>query len=140
MSHERTILIVDDNVNLVLGFAKLLRNAGYGVYTAYAAADGLRLALLHRPDAIILDFRMPLINGVGFLYRLRELTDHRHTPVMVVTGVTISDDQRAEFSDLHAIVQFKPISVKDFLIETARMVSGPHSKAVAEPGVESFVR
>ncbi|HVH28884.1 MAG TPA: response regulator [Vicinamibacterales bacterium] len=140
MSHERTILIVDDNVNLVLGFAKLLRNAGYGVYTAYAAADGLRLALLHRPDAIILDFRMPLINGVGFLYRLRELTDHRHTPVMVVTGVTISDEQRAEFSDLHAIVQFKPISVKDFLIETARMVSGPHSKAVAEPGVESFVR
>jgi DNA-binding response OmpR family regulator len=59
MSQERTILIVDDNINLALGLAKLLRNAGYGVHTAHTAADRLKLALLHCPDAIILDFRMP---------------------------------------------------------------------------------
>ena len=102
---------------------------------AYTAADGLELALSHGPDAIILDFRMPLINGAGFLYRLRELAEHRHTPVMIVTGATISDEQRAEFSDLHAIVQFKPISVKDFLIETARMVSDSDWTPAVEPVV-----
>jgi CheY-like chemotaxis protein len=136
MSHERTILIVDDNVNLVLGLAKLLRNADYDVHTAYTAAEGLQLALLHRPDAIILDFRMPLINGLGFLYRLRELADHRHTPVLIVTGATISDEQRSEFADLQASVQFKPISVKDFLIEIARMVARPARNIVWKEGVE----
>lgn len=136
MSHERTILIVDDNVNLVLGLAKLLRNADYDVHTAYTAAEGLQLALLHRPDAIILDFRMPLVNGVGFLYRLRELVDHLHTPVLIVTGETISDDQRCEFADLQASVQFKPISVKDFLMEITRMVSVPAGKIVWTAGVQ----
>jgi CheY-like chemotaxis protein len=125
MTQPQTILIVDDNVNLVLGLAKLLRNAGYNVHTAYTAAEGLELAVLHRPDAIILDFRMPLVNGVGFLYRLRERVDLRHTPVMMVTGETISDEQRFEFADLQATVQLKPISVKDFLMEIGRMVSPP---------------
>jgi hypothetical protein len=42
---------------------------------------------------------------------LRELADHRYTPVMIVTGETISDEQRAEFSDLQATVRFKPLAV-----------------------------
>jgi DNA-binding response OmpR family regulator len=130
MSQEQKILVIDDNVNLVLGLAKLLRNAGYAVHTAHTAADGFKLALLHRPDAIILDFRMPLVNGAGFLYRLRELADHRHTPVMIVTGETISDEQRSEFADLQATVRIKPLAVKEFLTEIARMVSGPRETVV----------
>ena len=136
MKRERTILIIDDNVNLVLGFARLLRNAAYSVHTAYTAEDGLNSALLHRPDAIVVDFRMPLINGVGFLYRLREVPEHRHTPVMIVTGVTVSDEQQSEFRELNAIVKLKPIAVKDLLAEIARMLSA-HDCSCAETMADS---
>ena len=125
MTDKPTILLIDDNVSLVLGFARVLQNAGYIVHTAYTAAEGLRLAALHRPDAIVLDFQMPLINGAGFLYRLRELATLRHTPVMILTGMVINDEQRDEFAALRAIVRFKPIGPREFLAETARMVTRP---------------
>ena len=136
MKREPTILIIDDNVNLVLGFARLLRNAAYTVHTAYTAEAGLNAAVLHHPDAIVVDFRMPLINGVGFLYRLREVPEHRHTPVMIVTGVTVSDEQRSEFCELNAVVKLKPIAIKDFLAEIARMLSA-QVRSCAEPMADS---
>src|SRR5262245_50967459 len=129
MTDARTILIIDDNVSLVLGLARLLEKAGYAVHTAYTAAEGLELAALHRVDAIILDFQMPLINGAGFLYRLRELASHRDPPVMIVTGMSISDEMRDEFADLHAIVRFKPIAPVEFLAETARLMVAPNACA-----------
>jgi CheY-like chemotaxis protein len=51
---------------------------------------------VHAPDAIILDFRMPFINGMGFLYRLRERPGHRHTPVLLVTGEPFKDELLVE--------------------------------------------
>jgi two-component system chemotaxis sensor kinase CheA len=122
MPGTRSILIVDDNVTLAVGCAKLLIRAGYSVDTAFSAEDGMRLAQLQRPDAIILDFRMPFINGAGFLYRLRELPEHRDTPVMVLTGMTISDQQRAELAGLGAVVRFKPIEPPDFLAAAATLL------------------
>ena len=119
---EQSILIIDDNVNLALGFAQLLGHAGYTVHTAHTAADGFRLALVHRPTAIVLDYQMPMVNGAGFLYRLRDLPDYRHTPVMIVTGTTLSDQQQAEFADLRAVVRFKPIQPTDLLTDTARLM------------------
>ena len=106
MSHPITILIVDDNVNLAQGFAKVLKGAGYDAHTAYTAEEGLRLARVHRPAAIILDIRMPFVNGVGFLYRLRAQAAHRQTPVMVLTGASVNEEMRAELSDLRALLRF----------------------------------
>jgi two-component system, OmpR family, response regulator len=116
----RTILIIDDNVNLALGFAQVLKGAGYAAHTAHTAEDGLSLARSLRPDAIILDVRMPFVNGMGFLYRLRALPAHNQTPVLVVTGATVDDEMGAELADLRAVVKFKPLGMDDLLttIET----------------------
>ncbi len=118
--HGATILIIDDNVNLARGFAAALTGAGYGVHVAHAAETGLALAAEVRPDAIILDFRMPFVNGLGFLYRLRQVQELRETPVMIVTGVTVNDEMREELRDLRAELRFKPLGLADLLaaIET----------------------
>jgi DNA-binding response OmpR family regulator len=118
-----TILIVDDNVNLALGFAKALANAGYTAYAAHTAEEGLRLARVEHPDGIILDIGMPFINGLGFLYRLRALPAHAHTPVMVVTGAPLTEETRIELGELRAVIKFKPLGLEQLLAETRMLLA-----------------
>src|ERR1700709_1506930 len=66
-----TILIVDDDEGVTQTFARMLKLEGYRVRTAVNAESGLQEAVRVRPDAIILDLRMPMLDGLGFLRRLR---------------------------------------------------------------------
>ena len=139
MPQSITILIVDDNVNLAQGFAQVLKGVGYAAYTAYTAEEGLRLAQLQSPDAIILDIRMPFVNGVGFLYRLRALEAHRHTPVMVLTGASVNEEMRAELCDLRALLRFKPLGMAELLAETRKLLAQEWIGPADKTGASSFV-
>src|SRR2546421_10871302 len=88
-----TILIVDDDEGVTQTFARMLRLEGYQVRTAVTAETGLRVAEESRPDAIILDLRMPLVDGLGFLRRLRAKDEQRTTPVAIVTGDYFLEDE-----------------------------------------------
>src|SRR6476620_4588539 len=83
---QSRILIVDDDEAVTQTFARMLELEGYAVRTAVNAETGLRAASEHMPDAIILDLRMPLMDGLGFLRRLRDHEDQKSTPVAIVTG------------------------------------------------------
>ena len=74
------LLIVDDDLSTTQTFAQILTLEGYDVRTAATAESGLREVERAHPDAIILDLRMPLIDGLGFLRRLRSDTGHRGYP------------------------------------------------------------
>src|SRR5262245_43561685 len=116
---ERTaakILIVDDDEGVTQTFARMLRLEGYQVRTAVSAETGLREAQDSHPDAIILDLRMPLVDGLGFLRRLRERAEARSTPVAIVTGDYFLDDSvSAELRDLGAELRFKPLWLEDLV-------------------------
>jgi DNA-binding response OmpR family regulator len=115
-----TILIVDDDEGVTQTFARMLRLEGYQVHTAMNAETGLRQAERAHPDAIILDLRMPLVDGLGFLRRLRSQLEHRGTPVAIVTGDYFLDDAVAnELRDLGAELRFKPMWLED-LVTLAR--------------------
>src|SRR4029078_7815614 len=86
------ILIVDDDEGVTQTFARMLRLEGYQVRTAVSAEKGLIEADQSQPDAIILDMRMPLVDGLGFLRRLRARDNQRETPVAIVTGDYFLDD------------------------------------------------
>src|SRR3981081_3900228 len=112
MSEQTTskILIVDDDEGVTHTFARMLRLEGYKVRTAASAETGLREAEASHPDAIILDLRMPLVDGLGFLRRLRQREHHRATPVAIVTGDYFLDDEvSAELRELGAELRFKPL-------------------------------
>jgi DNA-binding response OmpR family regulator len=111
-----TILIVDDDEGVTTTFARMLRLEGYHVHTALNAEMGLREAQTSRPDAIILDLRMPLVDGLGFLRRLREHADQRDTPVAIVTGDYFLDDTVSnELRALGAELRFKPMWLEDLV-------------------------
>jgi len=110
------ILIVDDDEGVTQTFARMLRLEGYHVRTAVTAETGLREAEESRPDAIILDLRMPLVDGLGFLRRLRAHHDQRATPVAIVTGDYFLDDTVSdELRELGAELRFKPLWLEDLV-------------------------
>jgi DNA-binding response OmpR family regulator len=111
-----TILIVDDDEGVTTTFARMLRLEGYHVHTALNAESGLHEARNSRPDAIILDLRMPLVDGLGFLRRLREHDDQRDIPVAIVTGDYFLDDAISnELRELGAELRFKPMWLEDLV-------------------------
>jgi two-component system, OmpR family, response regulator len=110
------ILIVDDDEGVTQTFARMLRLEGYQVRTAISAESGLLEAHQSLPDAIILDLRMPLVDGLGFLRRLRERDEQRSTPVAIVTGDYFLDDSvSAELRELGAELRFKPLWLEDLV-------------------------
>jgi CheY-like chemotaxis protein len=116
----QSILIVDDDEAVIQTFARMLSLEGYDVRTAMNAELGLREAEAHHPDAIILDLRMPLMDGLGFLRRLRTVDEQRGVPVAIVTGDYFMDDHvSTELKELGAEVKFKPLWLED-LVSLAR--------------------
>jgi len=111
-----TILIVDDDEGVTQTFARMLRLEGFKVRTAASAETGLREAEESHPDAIILDMRMPLIDGLGFLRRLRAHETPHATPVAIVTGdYFLEESVSNELRELGAELRFKPLWLEDLV-------------------------
>src|SRR3979490_2275688 len=110
------ILIVDDDEGVTQTFADIFGLQVYQVRTATSAENGLLEAEQSHPDAIILDLRMPLVDGLGFLRRLRARGEHSATPVAIVTGDYFLDDAvSTELRELGAELRVKPPWLEDLV-------------------------
>jgi DNA-binding response OmpR family regulator len=97
-----------------------LKLKGYDVRTALNAQTGIVEAEPGHPDAIIVDFRMPLVDGLEFVPSMRSRQERRSTPVPIVTGDYFLDETIAsKLATLGARVEFKPLLTED-LISLAR--------------------
>jgi DNA-binding NtrC family response regulator len=116
MTMQSKVLIIDDDLAVTQTFASMLRLEGHEVRTALDAETGLQQVRSEHPDAIIVDLRMPLINGLGFLYRLRADEQYVETPVAIVTGdYTLDDSISRELQELGARLHFKPLWLEDLV-------------------------
>jgi DNA-binding response OmpR family regulator len=77
------ILVIDDAPDLALIMRMLLERAGHEVISAENGRRGLRRFFEDRPDLVVLDLRMPDLDGWQTLERLRDLSD---VPVLIVSG------------------------------------------------------
>jgi CheY-like chemotaxis protein len=78
------ILIVDDETNLRTLYRKDLEDEGYVVIEAGSAEEGLRAFEQHRPDLVVLDVRMPGMNGLEAMARI--LDKDRRIPIVLNTA------------------------------------------------------
>jgi two-component system response regulator PrrA len=96
---------------------------------AASAEDALAYVKEERPDAILLDLRMPLINGVGFLYRLRQDSANQDIAVALITGETTLDESTiSDLRTLSAKVWHKPLSLDDIRRVTRALLKPGASK------------
>lgn len=78
------ILVVDDEPSICWGFRELLTDEGHDVDTAASAEEALAIAEAARPDAVILDVRLPGLDGLSAMAPLRERTGD--APIVVITA------------------------------------------------------
>ena len=83
---ERTLLLVDDEENIVSALVRLLRRDGYRILRANSGQEGLELLAQHEVGVIISDQRMPGMTGVEFLSKVKEL--YPDTVRIVLSGYT----------------------------------------------------
>ena len=115
-------MIVDDDRSVADTFARMLKLEGFIVATALSAEAGLELADSVSPQAIILDMRMPITNGLQFLRVVRSKQHLTTVPVAIVTGdYFLSEPIQHELRSLGASIRFKPLWLED-LIALARIL------------------
>lgn len=84
MSDQKTVLIVEDEKNIVDILRFNLQRSGYAILEAYDGEDGLRQALSANPDLILLDVMLPKMNGFDVCKALREKGSN--VPVIILTA------------------------------------------------------
>ena len=116
----KTILIVEDNEKNMKLARDVLQAKGYATLEAVNGEDGVRLALAHKPDMVLMDIQLPDINGVEAFRRIRANADTASVPVVAFTAsVTPMDRHRITDAGFDGFIG-KPVNLKEFL-DTVRI-------------------
>lgn len=81
----KTVLVVDDEEDLRESVSMALEGHGYEVLLASDGREGIAAAVEHSPSLVLVDYRMPELNGVEFLNSLRSTEGLTATPVVIIT-------------------------------------------------------
>jgi CheY-like chemotaxis protein len=102
------VLVVDDDPGARKPLARLLLAEGYEVELAAEAGVAMAKVLSRWPDLILLDIGIPRMDGLTFLWRIRETSAGREVPVIVITGSEGEEDVR----------RAQELGVKDYLVKS----------------------
>jgi CheY-like chemotaxis protein len=117
-----TILIVDDEYLIadILGFA--LEDEGYMTVTASNGKKGLEVLTRERPELVITDFMMPVMDGLEFARAIRAREDGKSLPILLMSGAQGSLGR--EHPDLFKAVFDKPFKI-DEVIAMVKQLAPP---------------
>jgi CheY-like chemotaxis protein len=116
----RTVLVVDDEFGIAEVLAEVLGDAGYDVVTAIHGRQALERVATRRPDLILLDFMMPVMNGAATLAALAGDPAHRTIPVVMMSSLpeaTVAVQARG-----YAAFLRKPFKIATMLETIARVL------------------
>lgn len=101
------LLVVDDEVDICDFVRNFFKERNFEVFIAYNGKEALNIVESKRPDIILLDIKMPIMDGMETLRRLRRLSPS--TRVIMVTAV--DDEDRAEEAKQHGVAEYitKPL-------------------------------
>ncbi|HEY1014942.1 MAG TPA: response regulator [Herpetosiphonaceae bacterium] len=120
MTEEHPILVIDDDPAILDTVAEMLEFEGYAVQVAANGAEGLAAVERLRPALVLLDMRMPVLDGWGFASRLRERGIE--LPVVVMTA---AQDAQRWASDIAATGYLaKPFEYQELLSAVRAHIGG----------------
>jgi CheY-like chemotaxis protein len=119
---SKKALVVDDNANNLLLEKDLLEVAGFIVFEAENAADGIAIARREKPDIILLDVRLPDMRGTKAAMILRQDKDTMDIPIVFVTSSVMAEGIE-ELKDItNSGFIGKPINTRTFVKEIDRFI------------------
>ncbi len=87
MTEKKKILLVDDDPDFVEAVKVIVESGGYDVTVAYDGKEGLEAVAKEKPDLIVLDVMMPVMNGHEACARLKDNKDTANIPIILLTAV-----------------------------------------------------
>jgi CheY-like chemotaxis protein len=106
-----SILIIDDDPAVRGAFSLILEDAGYEVRVAESGLQGLALVKAQRPDLIFLDLRMPNMDGVETLRRLKDIDSQLNVYIVTAFAEEYMDQLKVAYEEgLHFQIASKPLS------------------------------
>jgi len=128
MNDRKTILIIDDDADLVEIIRTVLEQNGYTVISASNGTEGLTKVETQRPDLIILDVMMDSVTeGFQVSYKLRNNPNLKDIPILMLTSISqhtgykFSKDKDGDFIAADEFCE-KPIQPKDLLVKVDRLL------------------
>jgi len=92
MDKNKTIMVVDDNPDIITIVKTILEGKGYSVLSASSGAELLNMLKVQNPDLIILDIMMPEMDGLEVLSRLKAMSETAKIPVILLTAKVQYED------------------------------------------------
>ena len=119
-----TVLIIEDNEKNMKLARDVLQAKGYKTLEAVTGEEGVKLAIAHVPDLVLMDIQLPGINGIEAFKQIRADTKTARVPVIALTAsVTPTDRSAISAAGFDAFVS-KPINLKEFVETVRRLVEG----------------
>ena len=87
MADKKLILLVDDDPDFVEAVRVIVENGGYEVEVAYDGQEGLEAVAERKPDLIVLDVMMPVMNGHEACAKLKGSEETAEIPIILLTAV-----------------------------------------------------
>ena len=111
----KRILIIEDQDDNRTIMRDLLNTAGYRLIEAVDGEEGVKLAQSERPDLILMDIQLPILDGYEATRRIRASVELKSIPIIAVTSYALSgDDARARAAGCDGYVA-KPFSPRELL-------------------------
>jgi CheY-like chemotaxis protein len=117
-----TILLVDDDADVLSMLAMRLESEGATTHTAERAQDALALSRRYTPDVIVSDLVLPNIDGFAFLRAVRSDPVLQRTPAIAITGQPAQTARIAAKDAGFDRLFGKPLHVEEIIDEIARMI------------------
>lgn len=111
---NKKILVVDDNKHNLLLFGDILIYYGYEVVIAGDGAEGIKMAKEHKPDLILMDLQMPVMNGLAAIKILKNDPETKDIKVAALTAFAMQEDRERVIDAGFDGYISKPIDTKKF--------------------------
>jgi two-component system phosphate regulon response regulator PhoB len=130
-----TVLIIEDDRSLAEVIGYNLQREGYEVIVSHDGEDGLTQARLKRPDVIVLDLMLPVLDGLEVCRQLRADSATRSTRIVMLTSKAEESDQLIGFALGADDYVTKPFSVK-ILLERIKSLCRRDAETTVDPLIE----
>jgi two-component system, cell cycle response regulator DivK len=118
----KTILVVEDNEQNMYLMNFLLEKMGYAVLQAKTGMEGVEMAILEKPDLILMDIQLPDIDGLEVTRRIRESETDGTIPIIAVTSYAMVGDRgKAMQAGCTGYIE-KPINPESFIQEMEKIL------------------
>jgi two-component system, cell cycle response regulator DivK len=123
MSFHKRVLLVEDFEDSRVGLLKLLEIEGYEVTEATDGAQAIDIAIKSKPDIILMDLTLPVVDGLSATRRIREHAHMNSVPIIALSAHDLRDIQRELLAAGCAAFITKPVDFPALLTLMSKLLS-----------------